>query len=133
MNEFKGQAQEYGQKFQDAAMKAKDFASEKYAVANEKFNELKNKEPQELVEERERICASKTRAGTVDFGGGGFGHRTAFKRRSPLNKFTGKNKKGESNIRFAFLTYLYVLKSSLSVNQTPRVIAEKHVNFLRFD
>lgn len=59
MNEFKGQAQEYGQKFQDAAMKAKDYASEKYAVANEKFKELKDKDPQELVENAKEFARQK--------------------------------------------------------------------------
>ena len=51
IEDFKGQAHEYGAKVQDAALKAKDYASEKFAVANEKFKELQNKEPQELVEE----------------------------------------------------------------------------------
>ena len=59
MNEFKGQAQEYGQKFQDAALKAKDYASEKYAVANEKFKELKGKDPQELVENAKEFARQK--------------------------------------------------------------------------
>ena len=51
LNDFKGQAQEYGQKFQDAAMKAKDYAGERFAVASEKFKELQNKDPKELVED----------------------------------------------------------------------------------
>lgn len=51
VDDFKAQAQEYGQKVQGAALKAKDYASEKYAVANEKFKELQNKDPKELVEE----------------------------------------------------------------------------------
>ncbi len=59
MNEFKGQAQEYGQKFQDAAVKAKDFASEKYAAANEKFKELQNKDPKELVEDAKEFARQK--------------------------------------------------------------------------
>lgn len=59
VSEFKGQAQEYGQKFQDAALKAKDFASEKYAVANEKFQELKNKDPKQLVEEAKDFARQK--------------------------------------------------------------------------
>ncbi len=44
------QAQEYGQKIQDAAGKAKDYANEKITLANDKFNELKDKDPQELIE-----------------------------------------------------------------------------------
>ncbi len=59
INEFKGQAQEYGQKFQDAAMKAKDFASEKYALANEKFKEIKEKDPQVLVEDAKEFARQK--------------------------------------------------------------------------
>ncbi|MCY7376679.1 MAG: hypothetical protein LH472_12030 [Pyrinomonadaceae bacterium] len=59
MNEFKGQAQEYGQKFQDAAMKAKDFAGEKFTAANDKFKELKNKEPKELVEDAKEFARQK--------------------------------------------------------------------------
>ena len=51
VEDFKAQAQEYGHKVQDAALKAKDYASEKFAVANEKFKELQNKDPKELVEE----------------------------------------------------------------------------------
>jgi len=59
MNEFKGQAQEYGQKFQDAAVKAKDFASEKFTAANEKFKELQGKDPQELVEDAKEFARKK--------------------------------------------------------------------------
>lgn len=59
MNEFKGQAQEYGQKFQDAAMKAKDYASEKYTLANEKFKEIKEKDPQVLVEDAKEFARQK--------------------------------------------------------------------------
>ena len=51
LNEFKGQAQEYGQKFQDAALKAKDYAGERFAVASEKFKELQGRDPKELVED----------------------------------------------------------------------------------
>ncbi len=36
MDDFKGQAQEYGQKFQDAAAKAKDYASERISQAGAK-------------------------------------------------------------------------------------------------
>ena len=59
MNEFKGQAQEYGQKFQDAALKAKDFAGEKFTAANEKFKELQNKDPKELVEDAKEYARQK--------------------------------------------------------------------------
>ena len=59
MNDFKGQAQEYGQKFQDAAVKAKDFAGEKFTAANEKFKELQNKDPKELVEGAKEYARQK--------------------------------------------------------------------------
>ncbi len=59
MNEFKGQAQEYGQKFQDAAMKAKDYATETFAQASDKFKELQNKDPKELVEEAKEYARQK--------------------------------------------------------------------------
>lgn len=59
VDDFKTQAQEYGQKLQDAAVKAKDYASEKLAVANEKFKDLQNKDPQELVEEAKEFARKK--------------------------------------------------------------------------
>jgi ElaB/YqjD/DUF883 family membrane-anchored ribosome-binding protein len=59
LNQFKGQAQEYGQKFQDAAAKAKDFASEKFAVASDKFKELQGKDPKELVENAKEYARQK--------------------------------------------------------------------------
>ncbi len=59
LNEFKGQAQEYGQKFQDAALKAKDYAGEKFTVASEKFKELQGKDPKELVEDAKEYARQK--------------------------------------------------------------------------
>jgi len=51
LGDLKMQAQEYGQKIQDAAEKAKDYAEEKLARAGDKFNELKEKDPKEMVED----------------------------------------------------------------------------------
>ena len=51
LGDLRMQAQEYGQRLQDAATKARDFAGEKFAQASDKFKELQNKEPKELVEE----------------------------------------------------------------------------------
>jgi ElaB/YqjD/DUF883 family membrane-anchored ribosome-binding protein len=51
LGDLKMQAQEYGQKIQDAAEKAKVFANEKMVQAGEKFNELKEKDPKEFVED----------------------------------------------------------------------------------
>lgn len=59
MNDFKGQAREYGQKFQEAASKAKDFASDKFAVASDKFKELQGKDPKELVENAKEYARQK--------------------------------------------------------------------------
>lgn len=53
------QAQEYGQKFQDAAVKAKDFAGEKFAQASDKFKELQNKDPKEIVEDAKEYARQK--------------------------------------------------------------------------
>ncbi len=59
LNDFKGQAQEYGQKFQDAAIKAKDYAGEKFTVASEKFKELQSKDPKELMEDAKEFARQK--------------------------------------------------------------------------
>lgn len=59
MNEFKGQAQEYGQKFQEAAMKAKDYAGETFTAASEKFKELQGKDPKELLEDAKEYARQK--------------------------------------------------------------------------
>lgn len=59
LEDFKGQAQEYQQKLQDAAAKARDYASERFAVAGEKFKELQNKDPQEIVDEAKEYARQK--------------------------------------------------------------------------
>ena len=59
LGDLKMQAQEYGQKLQDAASKAKDFASEKFAVAGDKFKEIQNKDPRELVEDAKEFARQK--------------------------------------------------------------------------
>lgn len=59
MEDFKGQAQEYQQKFQDAAVKAKDFANEKISQASDKFKELQGKDPQELVDNAKEYARQK--------------------------------------------------------------------------
>ena len=53
------QAQEYGQKLQDAAAKAKDYAGEAFATAGDKFKELQNKEPKELIEDAKEYARQK--------------------------------------------------------------------------
>lgn len=51
LGDIKMHAQEYQQKLQDAAVKARDYAGEKIQVASEKFRELQDKDPKELIEE----------------------------------------------------------------------------------
>ena len=59
LGDLKMQAQEYGQKIQDAASKAKDYASEKFAQAGDKFKEIQNKDPKELVEDAKEFACQK--------------------------------------------------------------------------
>ncbi len=59
MDDIKGQAQEYQQKFQDAAIKAKDFANEKISQASDKFKELQDRDPQELVDNAKEYARQK--------------------------------------------------------------------------
>ena len=59
LGDLKMQAEEYGQKIQDAAAKAKDFASDKFAAAGDKFNELKDKDPKELIEDAKEFARQK--------------------------------------------------------------------------
>lgn len=51
LGDLKMQAQEYGQKLQDAAVKARDYANQKFAQAGDKFKELQGKDPKEILEE----------------------------------------------------------------------------------
>jgi len=59
LGDMKMQAQEYGQRLQDVAGKARVFAEEKAAWAGEKFKELQNKDPQELVEDAKEFARQK--------------------------------------------------------------------------
>ncbi len=59
LGDVKMQAQDYQQRFQDAAVKAKDFASEKLTQASDKFKELSSKEPKELIEEAKEFARQK--------------------------------------------------------------------------
>lgn len=59
VDDFKVQAQEYGQKLQDAALKAKDYANEQFSVATDKFKELQQKDPKELVEDAKEYARQK--------------------------------------------------------------------------
>jgi len=59
LGDLKMQAQEYGQKIQDVAGKAKVFAEEKAVWAGEKFKELQNKDPKEIVEDAKEFARQK--------------------------------------------------------------------------
>ncbi|PYS98832.1 MAG: hypothetical protein DMF63_14685 [Acidobacteria bacterium] len=59
LGDLKMQAQEYGQKLQDAAVKAKDFAGEKFAQAGDKFKELQGRDPKELIEDAKEYARQK--------------------------------------------------------------------------
>ncbi len=59
LGDIKMQAQEYGQKIQDAAEKAKDFASEKFSQAGDKLKEFQGKEPKELIEDAKEFARQK--------------------------------------------------------------------------
>lgn len=58
-NDFKTQAQDYGQQFQDAAVKAKDYATEKFGQASDKLKDLQGKDPQQIVEEAKEYARKK--------------------------------------------------------------------------
>lgn len=59
LGDLKMQAQEYGQKLQDAAAKAKDYAGDKFAQAGDKFKELQGKDPKELIEDAKEFARQK--------------------------------------------------------------------------
>ncbi len=59
LGDLKMQAQDYGQKIQDAAGRAKDFANDKFAQAGDKFKELQGKDPKELVEDAKEFARQK--------------------------------------------------------------------------
>ncbi|HEX6124891.1 MAG TPA: hypothetical protein VFZ23_05900 [Pyrinomonadaceae bacterium] len=59
LGDLKMQAQQYGEKLQDAASKARDYAGETFAKAGDKFRELQNKDPKELVEDAKEFARQK--------------------------------------------------------------------------
>src|ERR1041385_7407645 len=59
LGDIKMQAQEFGQKFQGAAAKARDYASEKLAQAGDKFKEMQDKDPKQLVEDAKQYAREK--------------------------------------------------------------------------
>ena len=59
LGDLKMKAQEYGQKIQDAAVKAKDFANEKFSQAGDKLKDLQNKDAKELIEDAKEFARQK--------------------------------------------------------------------------
>jgi ElaB/YqjD/DUF883 family membrane-anchored ribosome-binding protein len=59
LGDIKMQAQEYGQKIQDAAGKAREFAAEKFTQAGDKFKELQNRDPKEFIEDAKEFARQK--------------------------------------------------------------------------
>ena len=59
LGDLKMQAQEYGNKLQDAAVKARDFANEKFSQAGEKFKDLQGKDPKEMIEDAKEFARQK--------------------------------------------------------------------------
>ncbi len=56
LRDFQMQAREYGQKLNDAALKAKDYASEKLNQAGEKFKELQNKDFSQMTDDAKEFA-----------------------------------------------------------------------------
>jgi len=59
LGDLKMQAEEYGQKLKDVAGNAFGYAQDKYSVANDKFQEIKAKDPKELVEDAKEFARQK--------------------------------------------------------------------------
>lgn len=59
LGDLRMQAQDYGQRLQDAAGKAKVFAEEKMAWAGDKFKEIQDKDPKQLVEDAKEFARQK--------------------------------------------------------------------------
>jgi ElaB/YqjD/DUF883 family membrane-anchored ribosome-binding protein len=59
LGDLKMHAQEYGQKLQDAAIRARDYAGEKFSQAGEKLKELQEKDPKQLVEDAKQFAREK--------------------------------------------------------------------------
>jgi len=59
LGDLKMQAQEYGQKPQDVAVRARDFASEKFSQAGDKLKDLQDKDPKQIVEDAKQFAREK--------------------------------------------------------------------------
>src|SRR4029078_123483 len=59
LGDLKLQAQEYGQKLQDVAVRARDFATEKFSQAGDKIKVLQDKDPKQIVEDAKQFAREK--------------------------------------------------------------------------
>jgi ElaB/YqjD/DUF883 family membrane-anchored ribosome-binding protein len=59
LGDLRMQAQDYGQRLQDAAGKAKIFAEERMAWAGDKLKELQDKDPKQFVEDAKEFARQK--------------------------------------------------------------------------
>ncbi len=59
LGDLKMHAQEYGEKIQDAASRAKNYAEEKMTAAGDKLKELQNKDPREMLEDAKEYARQK--------------------------------------------------------------------------
>jgi ElaB/YqjD/DUF883 family membrane-anchored ribosome-binding protein len=59
LGDLKMHAEEYGQQIKDAAGRAYEFAGEKWTRAEDKFREISNKDPKELVEDAKEFARQK--------------------------------------------------------------------------
>lgn len=59
LGDLKLHAQEYGQKLQDVAVRARDYASEKFSKAGDKLKELQDKDPKQIVEDAKQFAREK--------------------------------------------------------------------------
>jgi ElaB/YqjD/DUF883 family membrane-anchored ribosome-binding protein len=59
LGDLRTHAEEYGQQVKDAASRAFDFANEKWARAEDKFREISDKDPRELVEDAKEFARQK--------------------------------------------------------------------------
>ena len=59
LGDLRMQAQDYGQKLQDAAGKARIFAEEKMSWAGDKLKELQDKDPKQIVDDAKDFARQK--------------------------------------------------------------------------
>lgn len=59
LGDIRMQAQEYGRKAQDAAVKAREFATDKFSQAGDRLKELSNRDPKEFVEDAKEFARQK--------------------------------------------------------------------------